>query len=606
MNISRRDFIKGATAGTVSLVTMGLLGCSNHEKSGDSSEGEVKKSVSLTPGVYSSTVKGYKGDITVTCTFSEDSIIQIEVADAMESEQFGAKALAVLPQRVIDHQSVNIDGFAGATVTSGAFKSAIRNCIEQASGNKDSFDNDIVYKVEEDELTCDVVVVGSGISGQAAALRAAEEGAKVIMLDKLSITGGAATGSGGAILAANSCYSTEEEGNTNADGLVENLYRYSEEKANLDLIKFIVSKSGEMIDWYVGYGIDFEVGQCYGTPIHYAHRAIKDGVKSGSNIFNKVFPAFKKLGGTAIVDTRATSLIQDENGKIIGINATNREHNFKINCKAVVLAAGGYENDAERLAEWSPNCGKQMVDTLCHAGDSGDGILMGLEAGGVFVGSGYAQTTAAYNPLAAIKVTEAGKRYCDEMHSEEGLDQGHQFKAFYDANAQVAYTLFCDGMPNEAAQKMLEKAKEAGGATQGPAFQTLYTGNTLEEVAQAAGVDAQGLKETVAHWNEMVDNGKDEDYGLENVNEIGKYEEGPFYLLPWTMVINGTVGGLKINFNSEVLDKNGNAIEGLYAAGETCNGEFYYRLYPSGGASLMFGSVTGRIAGENAARISKA
>ena len=299
-------------------------------------------------------------------------------------------------------------------------------------------------------------------------------------------------------------------------------------------------------------------------------------------------------GGTCLLNTRATELLQDESGARTGVKATCGPCTYTIACPAVVLAAGGYEGDAELLSQWSPHCGIQMVDTLCHVGDTGDGIKMGLAAGSYFVGTGYGQTTAAYNPLPAIKVTADGVRYCNETHSEEGLDQGHQFKAFYDSGSQWTYTLFDSSTLDENAAAEFEKAQKRG---------DVYEGDTIEAVAEAAGVDPAGLVATVERWNEIVAAGVDEDFGCEQLAEIGTYEDGPFFLVPYTMVINGTVGGLKIDDASQVLREDGLTIEGLYAAGETCNGEYYYRLYPSGGASLLFGSVTGKIAGANAAKL---
>lgn len=557
---------------------------------------ETPASAGLIPGAYTASFPGRNGDITVTTLVSEDALVKIEVASHTETAQFGGKALAEMPTQMVEAQSVQIDTFSGATVTSNALKAAVADCLGQA-GNASAFSAvPVAAEPSEQALSCDVVVVGSGISGMAAALSAAQEGARVIMLEKLSLTGGAATGSGGAILAAGSCLQNETDGNMDPAGLIENLYRYSEEQANLDVITHIVAHSAEIIDWYVGLGVDFEVGQCYGTPIHYAHRALNpDGSgKSGSNIFNKTYPAFLAAGGSCLVNTRATELLQDESGAIVGVTAVCGPCTYTISCPAVVLAAGGYEGDAELLSQWSPHCGMQMVDTLCHVGDTGDGIKMGLDAGSYFVGTGYGQTTAAYNPVAAIKVTADGARYCNETHSEEGLDQGYQFKAFYDSGSQWTYTLFDSSTLDEGAVTELEKAQKRG---------DVYEGDTLEAVAEAAGVDPSGLAATVARWNEMVAAGVDEDFGCEQVAEIGTYEDGPFFLVPYTMVINGTVGGLKIDADSQVLREDGSVIEGLYAAGETCNGEYYYRLYPSGGASLLFGSVTGKIAGANAAEL---
>lgn len=589
--IDRRTLLGGAAlAGAVGLFAAATPQTAHAE------ETTASAVAGLVPGAYTASFPGRNGDITVTVLVSEDAIVKIEVASHAETAQFGGKALAEMPQQMVDAQSVQVDTFAGATVTSNALKAAVADCLGQA-GNAGAFSEaPVPGKPCERELGCDVVVVGSGISGMAAALSAAQEGARVIMLEKLSLTGGAATGSGGAILAAGSCLQNESDGNMDPEGLVENLYRYSEEQANLDVIEHVVAHSAEVIDWYVGLGVDFEVGQCYGTPIHYAHRALNpDGSgKSGCNIFNKTYPAFLAAGGTCLLNTRATELLQDESGAITGVKATCGPCTYTISCPAVVLAAGGYEGDADLLSQWSPHCGIQMVDTLCHVGDTGDGIKMGLEAGSYFVGTGYGQTTAAYNPLPAIKVTADGLRYCNETHSEEGLDQGHQFKAFYDSGSQWTYTLFDSSTLDETAVAELEKAQKRG---------DVYEGDTLEAVAEAAGVDPAGLVATVEHWNEMVAAGVDEDFGCEQLAEIGTYEDGPFFLVPYTMVINGTVGGLKIDDASQVLREDGSAIEGLYAAGETCNGEYYYRLYPSGGASLLFGSVTGKIAGANAAKL---
>lgn len=589
--VDRRTLLGGAAlAGAAGLFAAAMPQTARAEEAASSA------SAGLVPGAYTASFPGRNGDITVTVLVSEDAIVKIEVADHTETAQFGGKALAQMPQQMVDAQSVQIDTFAGATVTSNALKAAVADCLGQA-GNAGAFSEaPVPGEPCEREFGCDVVVVGSGISGMAAALSAAQEGARVIMLEKLSLSGGAATGSGGAILAAGSSLQNEADGNMDPEGLVENLYRYSEEQANLDVIKHIVAHSAEVIDWYVGLGVDFEVGQCYGTPIHYAHRALNpDGSgKSGCNIFNKTYPAFLAAGGTCLLNTRATELLQDESGAITGVKATCGPCTYTISCPAVVLAAGGYEGDAELLSQWSPHCGIQMVDTLCHVGDTGDGIKMGLAAGSYFVGTGYGQTTAAYNPLPAIKVTADGVRYCNETHSEEGLDQGHQFKAFYDSGSQWTYTLFDSSTLDENAAAEFEKAQKRG---------DVYEGDTLEAVAEAAGVDPAGLVATVERWNEMVAAGVDEDFGCEQLAEIGTYEDGPFFLVPYTMVINGTVGGLKIDDASQVLREDGSVIEGLYAAGETCNGEYYYRLYPSGGASLLFGSVTGKIAGANAAKL---
>ena len=609
VNLSRRSFLQGAVAAGIGTAAAGALSaCSSSSDERGSQDAAEKPTYALVPGVYSSTVASKVGDMVVTVAVSEDRLVGVD-AGGVESAQFGGKAISGMSRQMVEKQFVDVDAYTGATVTSMALVQGVKDCLLQA-GDQTAFS---VAPVESElvveNLACDVVVMGSGISGQAAALAAAQAGAKVIMVEKLSIAGGAATGSGGAILAAGSSLQSEEDGNMDPQGLIDHLYRYSEEMASYEVIENTVNHSAEIIDWYAGLGVKFEVGECYGTPIHYAHRAWNpDGEEiphpagpaiphpsSGSNIFNRTYPAFLAAGGICLLDTEVTEVVQDENGAVTGVKAMRKGNEFSIEAKAVVLAAGGCEGSAERLAEWFPHTNEGMVGGstgLCNVQDTGDGIALGLAAGGYLVGHGYGQTTGNYTPIPAIKVTSEGVRYSDEMHSEVNENQGHQFKAFYDSGTDYAWTLFDSSTPNEKAAAALESAKKSG---------VLFEGDTIEEVAEAAGVDPEGLRETVERFNRMVSSGVDEDFGTADIAAYGTYEDAPFYLVRYSPGINGTIGGLKISLDSEVLREDGSKVDGLYAGGETCNGEFMYRLYPSGGASLLWGSVSGRLAGLAAA-----
>jgi succinate dehydrogenase/fumarate reductase flavoprotein subunit/uncharacterized protein with FMN-binding domain len=619
-DLSRRGFLAGAAvAGMGAAFFGGLSGCtpaSGDDTNTGANAGPGATNYSLTPGVYTATAKGRNGEIPVSLLVGAEQLVEINIGTNTESAQFGAKALEKMSSRVVEQQYVDIDTFTGATMTYLAFSTCVKDCLTQA-GNGSAFNVQPSSTATEVALTTDVVVVGSGIAGQAAALSAVQNGAKVIMLDRLSLTGGAATGSGGAILAANSPLQIEAGGATDPQLLVDHLYRYAEYQASEEMISHIVSHSAEIIQWYMDLGVEFELGSTAGAlnDVFFSHRAWNPDHKgkSGSNLFDKAYPAFVAAGGVAMVDTPATELIQDSSGKVTGVKATHGNITYNIACDAVILAAGGYEFTQEKLDEWSPHIGMMMVDTLCHSGDYGDGISLGLTAGGYFVGHGYAQATGGYSPIPAIKVTEAGVRYSDEMHSEEAKsgNQGSQFKAFFDAGIKWAYTLFDSSTSDESAKKALDRALEDPDGSAGMGLvvtdkKKSYKGETIEAVATAAGVDPAGLSATVEKWNGYVVSGVDADFGTANPSLYGTYEDGPFYLVPYTMGINGTIGGLKIDFESQVLREDGSAIPGLYAAGETCNGEYMYRLYPSGGASLLFGSVTGKIAGANAAKLAKA
>ncbi|MEY8563110.1 FAD-dependent oxidoreductase [Eggerthellaceae bacterium 3-80] len=610
--VSRRNFLKGAAIAGAGVFGAGMLaGCTSGqhtETAATGAESEQSTAYSLMPGVYQSTVEGKVGPMVVTTVVSEDRLVKVD-AGGIESKQFGVLAINTMADEMVRKQFVDVDTCTGATVTSLALIQGVRDCLKQA-GDESAFSQAPITESHDEHLSCDIVVMGSGISGQAAALSAAEAGAKVIMVEKLGIPGGAATGSGGAILAAGSSLQNEADGNMDPQGLIDHLYRYSEEQATYDVIKNTVEHSAEIIDWYTSLGVKFQVGECYGTPIHYSHRAWNpDGEEiphpaggaiphpsSGSNIFDRTYPAFLAAGGICLLNTKVTELLQDDSGTVTGVVAMRGGDTITIDAKAVVLAAGGCEGSAEALAKWFPHTNEGMVGGstgLCNVHDTGDGIELGLAAGGYLTGGGYGQTTGMYSPIPAIKVTMDGVRDSDEMHSELNEDQGSQFKAFYDSGTEYAWTLYGANTQDEAALKALESAQEKG---------VVFEGKTLAEVAEAAGVDAAGLEKTVERFNEMVAAGKDDDFGTADIAAYGTYEEGPYYLVRYSPGINGTIGGLKISMDSEVLREDGTKIDGLYAGGETCNGEYMYRLYPSGGASLLWGSVSGRLAGQAAAK----
>lgn len=608
--MGRRAFLGMTAAGALAVAGSGLIGCSPAQKD---AEGEVvadaqsaRPEYALTPGTYSATVKGMVDEFQINTLVSSNAIVKVEVANSSESAEFGAKALKRLTQEVVDKQYADVDTVAGATMTSMAFKTALKDCLAQAGDeNAFSVEPDVPAPVEQ-TLSTDVVVVGSGISGQAAALAAAQKGARVIMLEKLGVTGGAATGSGGAILAAGTPLQNEADGNTDPKGLADFLYRFSEEQGNYELISKVANESAGIVQWYMDLGVEFELGNTGGSAVQYSHRAINPGKEvipsppgpinpgmGGHNIFNKTYPAFLAAGGTCLVNTRATELIQDESGAVAGVKASDGAHEYTIECAAVVLAAGGYEGDKSLFEQWSPKSHFSLVDSFCHVGDTGDGIQMGIDAGGYFVGGGWAQTNGSYSPIPAIRVTTEGKRYFDEMSNQDLENYGTQLMRLYDSGSEKAFTLIDSAATDEKVLEALEKAQKNGKAVEG---------ESIKAVAEAAGVDAAGLQETVDKWNSYVAAGEDPDFGSP-VEAYGTYTQAPFYLIPYSLVVNGTVGGLKIDLDSRVLSEGGKPIPGLFAAGETCNGEYEYRLYPSGGGSLLFGSVTGKNAGENAAAL---
>ena len=174
------------------------------------------------------------------------------------------------------------------------------------------------------------------------------------------------------------------------------------------------------------------------------------------------------------------------------------------------------------------------------------------------------------------------------MNESEGME-GQKFKMIVDGSTQF-YMVMDSTALDGAYVEQLESCVEKGLAVKG---------ETLEEAAQQAGVDAQTLENTVTHWNEMAEAGADTDFGNEKVNPLNT---APYYIIPDSQGVTGSFGGVHINMDAQVLRADGTAIEGLYAAGECTNGDFYYRDYICGGSSLAMGMAFGRVAGENTAQ----
>lgn len=171
---------------TISLV-ISLFGCAKQEETASAT--------------YASSTTGVGGDISIEVTFKGDSIDNIEILKDNETAGVGEIALELMKEKVLSNQSVLVDTVSGATITSNAFLSAVKDTIKQAN-LENLFNKEITQEVTNETYDYDVVVVGSGISGLCAGLKAVESGANVAIIEKLGIVGGTSIFSSGIFLVA--------------------------------------------------------------------------------------------------------------------------------------------------------------------------------------------------------------------------------------------------------------------------------------------------------------------------------------------------------------------------------------------------------------------
>lgn len=458
----------------------------------------------------------------------------------------------------------------------------------------------------------EVLIVGAGGTGVCAAAAAAENGAKVLVLEKAGVAGGTTNLSGGVMQAAGTEY--QKQFSSFQNDTPENHMQcwLSEGEGQLDeaLVKDLAYGAPESIKWLAdscGLKWTSVYGHCHvpylpeGVLADRIHVYEGGGASGSGGIYvQAVLKYAEGLGAAVEYETEVTKLIQ-ENGKVIGAEAKQNGETITIKAtKGVILAAASIDQNAEMAKELNPQ--QYWDDTtqvcLCVATDTGDGIRMGMELGAAYVAGGTidfcGKTGAATDnrkPLfPSFIVNQAGRRFvCEDA------TYAYHYRAIYQQEMQLqgpTYMIF--GTSSLEAPTAPWNAESAAKDT---ADGLLFTADTIEELAQKIGVDAAGLARTLRDWNEDVAAGTEPFGRIDGLEVIS----GPYYAYKNVSYNLGALGGLKINTDCEVLDVNGNVIEGLYAAGLNAGG-WVGPYYPGSGTAVIGTCHFGRKAGASAAK----
>lgn len=437
----------------------------------------------------------------------------------------------------------------------------------------------------------DVVVVGAGAAGLAAAIEAAETGASVALLEKLPVSGGSTILSGGIVYGTGSKLHEAAGVEDSVDDLVNYWSERAEGKNDPAFLRFVAERSGATIDWLVDMGVEF--GAPAPTGISPVARAVTSP-NHGGGIIRPMEEYAKSKNVEIFLETSVKELIIDEDGAVKGVKAVNAEGDEIIyNAKSTILATGGFDRSTELIKEYAPQAAGQL--SFAGSGNSGDGLVMAKNAGasvlsnGGVIGFRAVEGEVAYTTdvctlmwMPYLYVNSNGERFVDET-----IDYPIFYEELIKQPEQVSYLIFDGNTYMEA----LDKAVEKGSA---------FKADSLLELAEAAGIDGAKFEETVANYNEMIKAGEDTQFG-KVLTGHAPIEKESFYAVKVVPAILGTMTGMATNLDAEVLDASGNAISGLYAAGEAANGNFYNTLYPASGTSIQMSLTFGRVAGTNAA-----
>lgn len=441
----------------------------------------------------------------------------------------------------------------------------------------------------------DVVVIGAGGAGLAAALAAAEKDASVIVLEKMSIVGGNTIRSGGAY---NAVYPEMQEPAGIEDSIDLHYKHTIEGGDNLgtpELVKILVEKAPEGLDWLKSYGMEFQdkIGSVVGSLWPRTHQA-KD--PAGSGYIKTLQKACEEKDVKILTDTKATELIVEDD-RVVGVKAEDKDKNeleLKAN-KGVVIATGGFSANVEMRSKYVPELTEEFPTTN-HPGATGDGIIMAEKVDADLVGMEYIQLIPIATKSGTIQkgvtinienvafVNKEGERFINEDNRRDKLSEAIM------KQTDGMYYMICDsqivGETNEYGEKIEDLIAE----------KSVFKGETLKDLAEQIDVPADTLEKTIAEFNKCVDAKKDE-FGRKVWKN--KIEEGPFYATPRCPAVHHTMGGLKINEKAQVINKEGEVVKGLYAAGEVTGG--IHGSNRLGGNAIPDIIVFGRIAGENVA-----
>ena len=589
-------------------------------------------------GDFTGTAKGFGGDVSVTLTLTDGAITGCTAEGKDETQGVGSEAIAKMPGEIAESGSIAVDGVSGATVTSTAIKEAAAAALTAAGLNPDDYktavENDAT--AEDSTVDADVVVVGAGGAGMTAAITAAGEGKSVVILESQSMVGGNSVRATGGMNAGKTVYQDENEFGESA-GVEKTLKTAAEKYADnetitalaktvseqwaayqanptgyfdsvelmeLDtmiggkgindpeLVETLCANSADAIDWLDEHGITLHnVSSFGGASVKRIHRPVNAEGKTvsvGSYMIPLLQENCEKAGVKMMLDTTATEILTDANGAAVGVKATGASgETVTVNAKAVVLATGGFGANLDMVVKYKPELKGFM--TTNAPGIQGQGIEMAQAIGAATVDMDQIQIHPTVEANTAALITEGlrgdgavlinaeGKRFIDEVGTRDVVSA-----------AEIAQTgsyswLVVDQAMVDASSVIQGYIKK--GYT--------VTGETYEELGKAMGVDAAAFAETMDKWNGYVEAKNDPDFG--RTSFANPLNTAPYYAVKVTAGVHHTMGGLKINANTEVLNEKGEVIPGLFAAGEVTGG--VHGANRLGGNAVADFTVFGRIAG---------
>ncbi len=576
-------------------------------------------------GTYKATAQGHNGPVTVDMTVdAAGKIAAVRVTDNKETVGIADAAIRILPENIVKHQSLGIDALTGATYSSKAILAAAKDCATQAGLDVAALLAPVA-KTQGKVIRkkADVVVIGGGGAGLSAAVGAAEKNATDIVIEKTASLGGNTMRAGGGYNYADPVLEGRHEMTEGQKKMVRDMVaetpKSEAHKKLLDTVRAqfeAYEKSGakgvfdspeyHAIQTYKSGDYEADINLVYelcklapGTAKHLADMGFQWHDYSSQYVgalwprshdaanFKSGFGFIQTYEATIrdkhypveyLMQTRASELMM-EGARVAGVKAVDADGNtIEIDAtKGVVIASGGFGANVEMRMKydklWNGLLNEKFPTTNSPA-ITGDGIVMAEKIGADLVGMGYIQlligdpqtgvTSTLVGAGTSMYVNRDGKRFVNELERRDNLvkailkqPKGDFFWLTTEANAQID-----DKGLNKYGLKVEDLIRQG----------KIAKSDTIEGLAPFIGCDPAVLKKTVEEWREMCRTQKDPQFGRASFMEDVTLDKGPYYAVWRSPSVHHTMGGIRINTKAQVLDKSGNPIPGLWAAGEVTGG----------------------------------
>ena len=510
-------------------IATSLVGCGEKSTADDSA-------ITFKAGTYEATAKGHNADLKLSVTVDETSIKEINILEHNESPGISDPAFDKVPSEIIDTQSVNVDTISGATVSSMAIITAVTEALKQSGVdidalNKRAESNEVA--VEDIEKTTDVLVIGAGGAGMAAAVTAHQNGAEVLIIEKMGKVGGNTMISGTAYNAADPIRQSAQGIEDSPEKHYEQTLSGGDNLGNPELVKVLTDNAYSGIEWLESLGMQFkdEVFTVLGGLWPRAHKPV---LPLGTGYFEQAYmPYLEDNNVEVMLETKATELIV-EDGKVVGVIAEGSKGN-KVTIKAnngVILATGGFGANVEMRQEYDGIWGTldNSIGTTNHPGATGDGVVMAEDIGAELVGMDKIQLLPMGDPETGsltgnieqgvedrIFINKEGNRFVDEGERRDVMT-----KALFEQTDDFMWIVvdqhsYPTGDTKNNFNETIDELVEAGRA---------YKADTLKELAEMMGVDKDNFINAVNKFNEAVDGAEDEFGRTLFANKI---DTAPFY-----------------------------------------------------------------------------